>query len=318
MTRARRVAQQALRMMVLMGALVAVAASSAWAGPVIIDGTDANDHGSVSGGVNENGWLYMQKALENIAGQIAAGVTKVVADVGTTSSDARNSIDSAFTLSSLPGAGWTLTHVDGAAPIDAWLAALSTANTGILYIPTAGNAVGDLIGAELAIINARATEINNFVAGAGDPTMGGGLFSQGESPGAIGAYGWLTTLIPGIVVTDVGGGGVGADMTLTADGIAAFPGLTNADLAGADPWHNHFSGNLGGLKILATAPQGGTTRNIILGGGAGTVIGCGLPGQPACPTHDQVIPEPSSLLLFGLGGLGAGLVRRRRTKPRKT
>jgi hypothetical protein len=49
--------------------------------------------------------------------------------------------------------------------------------------------------------------------------------------------------------------------------------LTNADMAGADPWHGYFSGSLGSLSVLGTAPDtAGVTRNLILGGGAGTVI----------------------------------------------
>lgn len=291
--------------------IFAFSSSLGLAGPVIIDGTDANDHGSVSGGVNQNGWLYMQSALENLAGQVTSTAAKVVVDLGTTSGQARDAINSAFNLSSLVAAGWSLLHVDGVTDIGNWLTALSTTNTGILYIPTVGNASGDMTSTELAAVNLHATEINNFVAGAGNPAQGGGLFAQAESPGTAGAYGWLTTLIPGIIVTDVGGGGVGTNMTLTPDGTAAFPGLTNTALANADPWHNYFSGNLGGLKVLATAPDNsGITRNLILGGGAGTVIGCGQPGQPPCT--GSPVPEPASLALIGIGLSVFGVMRRRK------
>lgn len=276
-------------------------ASAAYAGPVIIDGTDANDHGGTSGGANVTGWLYMQKALENLAGQVGNG-NKIVVDLGTSGSTAGAAIASAFNLSSLPGAGWTLVNVDGAANIGSYLGGgtvngASTANTGILYIPSANNSNGDLTGAELTEINNNAASIATFVGGAGNPATGGGLFAMGES--GPGAYGWLSTLIPGIVVTDIGGGGFGTDITLTPDGVTAFPGLTNADLSGADPWHNYFGGNLGSLKVLGVADFNGSEA-IILGGGAGTVI--------------QPNPLPETMSLFGALPVLAGLIFMARRK----
>src|SRR2546422_11490763 len=92
-------------------ALLAVTATRLMAGPVVIDGTDANDHGFSTNGVNADGWLYMQKVLENLASQLDPSVVKVVVDLGThatgtisaTNSHARDAINSAFTFSSLPG-----------------------------------------------------------------------------------------------------------------------------------------------------------------------------------------------------------------------
>jgi hypothetical protein len=285
-------------------------ATQAYAGPVIIDGTDANDHGTALGGVNQAGWLYMQKALENLAGAVTPTASKTVVSLGTDTGQAAIAIQSAFTLSSLPGAGWTLTHIAGAPAINTYFSTLSTANTGILYLPTAGNSGGDLDTAELAAVNANAAKINAFVAGTADPTTGGALFAMAES--GTGAWGWLTGLIPGIVPVDQGSTGIGTDITLTAAGAAAFPGLTNAQLAGADPWHGNFSGNLGGLSVLGVALDDvGVQQNVIIGGGAGTVIACGLPGQPACPTQ---LPEPGTLALMAFGALGlARLIRRRKS-----
>jgi hypothetical protein len=284
----------------LAAAVVLSLGQTAWAGPVIIDGTDSNDHGGTSSGANVDGWLYMQKALENLASQIDASVTKTVVNLGATSGGALDAITSAFTLSSLPGAGgWTLSTVDGPVLIDAWLSGLSTANTGILYIPTADLTGGDLEDDEAAVINTHGTDINAFVAGPGDPLLGGGLFAMAQSPdGGVTPYGWLTSLLPGITITELGSG---SGLTLTADGTAAFPGLTSADLS-TGPWHNYFEGDFGGLKVLATAPQSDETRNVILGGGAGTVI---VPEEPG------VIPEPGTIALFMLGMTGFGMVRRR-------
>ena len=243
-------------------------------GAVIIDGTDANDHGDNEGpgGSNRNGWLYMQKALENLGGQVPAGSAKLVIDLGTQEgTKARRAIDSAFNLSGLRAAGWEIRHVDGPANITNWLANLSGANTGILYLPTynqclggTGECTGDLDAQEMAAINAQAGKIANFIG-----RDNGALFAMGESnrTGATGAWGWLKTLFPLINPTDLGpGSGSTTEITLTPEGQAAFPGLTNRDLAGADPWHNYFTGNLGTLKVLGTAPQGGATRNVIIGG----------------------------------------------------
>jgi len=297
------------------GLALACFATGAAAGPVIIDGTDANDHGSVSGTTNLGGWEYMQRALENLAAaRLAANpaAMKVVVDLGTTPAGAgvtaRNAIDSAFNNSSLPGAGWTLSHVDGAA-IAGFLATLSPTTTGILYIPTAGHAVGDLLAAELAAINAAAAQINSYVSGTGDPTQGGALFAMGETQlGATPEFGWLSALLPGITFTDQGVGGIGTNITLTAAGMAAFSGLTDADLVNADPWHNWFGGNLGGLSVLGVAnDNAGVSRPVIIGGGAGTVIQCGVPGAPPCPA-----PEPGALPLLGIALLALGLAVLRR------
>lgn len=286
------------------------AAGAVHAGPVIIDGTDANDHGSVSGGVNQSGWKYMQRALENLGNSVTTSAAKVVNVIGTSAGLglAGTSIASAFGLSSLASNGWTIQYHDGAAAITTFLTNMNTANTGILYMTTGNLSGGDMDSGEMAAVNAMASQINTFVGGAGNPSQGGALFAMGQS--GANAFGWLQTLIPGITSTDAGGGGIGSDITLTAAGAAAFPGLTNGDLAGADPWHSYFSGNLGGLSVLGTALQNGVTRSVIIGGGAGTVLQCGDPGQPACPT----IPEPGTLPLVGLAGLGLALLGARRRK----
>lgn len=283
--------------------------TAAHAGPVIIDGTDSADHGGFNGSVNTGGWQYMQRALENLGTTVSTSVAKVVTVIGTaTGTTAGNAINSAFTQSNLFGSGWSISFVNGASAITSTLTTLSTSTTGILYLSTASAVTGDMDTSEMAAVNGAASQINSFVSGAGNPLLGGALFSQGET--GTGAYGWLSTLIPGIIATDVGGGGIGTDISLTAAGSVAFPSLTNADLALADPWHGYFSGNLGGLSVLGTALQNGVSRNVIIGGGAGTVLQCGQPGTPPCQT-----PEPGSMVLMVTAGLALlGLRRRRLSK----
>ena len=80
-------------------ALLSTLILPAMAGPIIIDGTDANDHGFVSGGVNQQGWAYMQRALENLASQ-CTGCVKVIRVLGGSPEDAGvcTNVESAGTL----------------------------------------------------------------------------------------------------------------------------------------------------------------------------------------------------------------------------
>ncbi|MBT5048199.1 MAG: PEP-CTERM sorting domain-containing protein [Rhodospirillaceae bacterium] len=284
----------------------ALAISPASAGPVIIDGTDANDHGSYSGVANVTGWEYMQRALENLGTTVSGSAAKVVRVMGLSSpgscggatSANGSSYQCAFQHSSLPGMGWTIAYDSTMSALTGMT--LSTANTGILLLPTVGLASGgDMSSAELAIVNANAALIQSFNGG----LTGGALFAMGEI--GTGAFDWLSTLIPGITFTTHGGGGISTNVLLTGAGAGAFPGLTDADLAGADPWHVDFRGNLGSLIPLGQAPQGGLTRDVIIGGGVGTVI---TPDPP--PTG--VVAEPGTLALFGLGLAGIGFARRRK------
>src|SRR5437867_3558346 len=70
---------------IMLSLVLLVLSKSLYGGPVVIDGTDANDigHGSVTNGVNQQGWLYMQKVLDNLASQVDPSVVKVVVDIGT-------------------------------------------------------------------------------------------------------------------------------------------------------------------------------------------------------------------------------------------
>lgn len=277
--------QKLLRATLSSVALSLMLATGAQAGPFILDGTDADDHGSASGGQNFDGWFYMQRALENLAPGVTNG-NMVVASLGASSS-ALTAAQSAFNLSSLPGAGWSFTSHPSAADITTFFSVGGDAgSTGIVMLPSDGIG-GGMDNTEEAALAAAATEIDSFLAG------GGALFSMGHD------YQWLSALLPNVVVTRFGGSGT---LQLTAAGSAAFPGLVNSDL-NAGPFHGEFSGDLGGLSVLFVDSNDNDAVGIGSRGGSVT--------NPDPPTQ---VPEPGmlALLLSGLGVAGGFATRRRR------
>ena len=296
------------------------------AGAVVIDGTDSNDHGFFSGGANQTGWFYMQQVLENIQPNVTNGnrlLLSVGADpalaFGGQRQQAAEAIASSFRLSTLPGLGWTIAFVEGATDIDTLLdggianafdqnnAAITVrlSQVGILYFTTSSNSFEDLTAQELAVVNAHGVDIANYVNG------GGGLFAQAESPFSfqtvVEPFGWLTSIFPNVVTTDIGGGGTGVfDVQITPAGMTAFPNLMVTDLS-FGPWHNYFGSTVAGPDgVVGTADDdfaplapavtdvdqftGGVRRNLILtsAGGQTTTglritIDSTLPATPTVP-----------------------------------
>ena len=282
-------------------AAMSVASMAAVAGPVILGGDDLTDHGSrTAGGVNQAGWLYIEKAV----GNVLTGVSRTLA--GTTNYDIvalGSAVNASFNGGNAGGAigsvaqvlGKTVLYVDGAAAVTQFFQDLASGVVDARMLWMAGTgAVNDLDVAEGAQLTINAAAINAF------GSSGGGIMAHGSG---VDAYGWLSALLPGI--TEVGQcNETGA--TLTAAGQAAFTGLSNNNVnAAAGPCHSSFTGNFGGLQTLAVDGDG---RSYIIGGGANTVIQCGDPGQPPCPT----VPEPGSLPLVLLAGLGLALPQLRR------
>jgi hypothetical protein len=255
-------------------------ASPAWAGPFILAGTDADDHGSASGGANQDGWLFMQRALENIGAGVTNG-NKVVAVLGSTSS-AATAANSSFDLSSLVGAGWSRANISTASFADFFggVSATNVNNVGILIMDSNGNIGGGVSGTAFV---PYAPTINSFVGG------GGGLFSQANG------YQWLSALLPAVTIT----GEFLTGISLTASGSAAFPSLTNADLS-AGPYHNRFN-NSSPIPVLGTGNTTGSA--IIIGGTGGSITNPG----------GGTVPEPATLALLGFGIAAVGAMRRRRS-----
>ncbi len=263
--------------------------SGAQAGPFILAGTDADDHGSFSAGVNQDGWLFMQRAIENIGSAVTNGnnVVYVLGSTNTAStSDAYDAATSAFTHSSLASSGWTINYVDGAANIATFLQG-GGAGAGLIMLDSGANASGGLAADERSALATNASFINSFVG------AGGGLFSQANG------YSWLSALLPSVTVNSLQTTG----LQLTAAGTAAFPGLSNADLS-AGPYHENFT-NIGSLPVLATGINTLANLNVILGASGGSITD---------PTVTPAIPEPSTYALMLAGLLGIGWFGRRRQR----
>lgn len=274
------------------------------AGPVIVGGDDLQDHGFFSAGVNQEGWKYIELAITDLftnqtrAADSGAATTVDVAALGSAFSTATSSNGGGAIRSAVAATGGasTVSYHDGAAAINQFFTDLAAGTINPAVIWLAGTGTSNVLdSAEGAALVANAAALNTYVAN------GGGLMSHGT--GTVG-LGWLSTLLPGINIT---GGCSSSGATLTAAGQAAFPGLTNADVdANAGPCHNSFSGDFGGLVSLVNDGQG---RPYIIGGGTGTIIVCGQPGQPECPTG---VSTPATLPLLGLGLIGLASVLRRK------
>jgi hypothetical protein len=252
---------------------------SAMAGSFILAGTDADDHGFADIGGNQDGWLFMQKSLENIAPGVTNG-NKVITVLGS-SGNALTAASSAFNLSTLVGAGWSLQVVDGDANLTSFFngtAAFNINNAGILMMDSGGNVGGGATLSERGVFTTNATVIDSFLG------AGGGLFSQSNG------YGWVSALLPTLGVVNQSQTG----LALTADGSSAFPGLNNGDLS-AGPWHNSFT-NVGSLPILATSTTASTFgAPVILGAFGGSVT------QPKPPS----VPDSGSTLALMFGSIGS-------------
>ena len=221
-----------------------VVPAGALAGPVILGGDDLTDHGQTDGaGTNEQGWLYMERAVGNLLPNVTRANDNSIAALGSSGpvDPDTNGGDAGAGITSAAGkAGMTVQYFDGDVAIAGALQAIGNGSYSPAIIWVAGDGASndldgcDGAGTEGQAITDQAGVINTFV------TEGGGLFSHGT------CYDWLSALLPTVTTVD---GGSSDDLYRTAEGVAAFPGVSDADF-NAGPWHNHFEGDLGGLQVL--------------------------------------------------------------------
>ena len=235
---------------------------------------------------NVYGWKYVMLSLKGmLATEQRAGANNSIAVIGTDGSDAYATgigvtpNDGGVSCTNNSGAGDTycmmevvkaeldrlngadaaptVTYYETAAEVTAFFNALTagTTNVAVVFIPgddgfnDLGNgATGDTMDydplvttpMEQALIDS-ATDIATF------NVQGGGLLSSGVRHYAS----WLSVLIPTIsATTDDTSDYIG----MTADGTALWTGLTDRDISSV--WHNHFTGDLGALQVLALGYAG--------------------------------------------------------------
>ena len=270
--------------------LVALAGpGTAAAGPVILGGDDLTQHGQAdSSGAPENGWLYMERALANIAPKVTRPNDNTIAALGSAAAPATDGGNAGAGLGLAAGRlGLGVTYYDGEAAINDFFNKLRAGQTRPKIVWLAGSEAdndfsesGGCSGSEMRALTANAAALDQFVS------TGGGLMSHGV------CYQWASALLPGLKTVESGSSD---DLFLTQEGIGAFPGVSNQDI-NAGPWHNHFEGNLGGLQALARSndvkDSTGQQAAVILGGGAVTIT---PPPPPTCVNPTVVRDRKVSL-----------------------
>ena len=238
-----------------------------------------------------DGWKYIEVSLKQmLATEQRAGATNSIAVIGTngtsayvtgegwTENDGGVSCvndDSSDTycmmevikaeLDRLNGAtaAPTVTYYETAAEVTAFFNALTagTTNVAVVFIPgddgdndledgaTDDDTVNDdplvTTPMEQALADS-ASDIATF------NVQGGGLLSSGSDN----YLSWLSVLIPTIGIADEP---TSSEIGMTADGAALWVGLYDEDIYA--PWHNHFTGSLGALKVLGLGFENWTDTN---------------------------------------------------------
>jgi uncharacterized repeat protein (TIGR01451 family) len=272
-------------------AVLAVTATTAGAvgGPVILGGDDLTAHGSTDdSGASEDGWLYMERAVGNIKGQVGRANDNSIAAFGSEARDVENGEggDAGMAIKNAANKnGMTVRYFDTVEEINNGFGSIANGSYNPAIIWIAGDDASNDIencegeGSDGQAITNNASVINNFV------NSGGGLFSHGV------CYTWLSALLPGLTTVESGSSD---DLFRTPAGEAAFPNVSNDDF-NAGPWHNYFEGDFGGLDVLVRSQdrqdRSGQQAAVVIGGGQVSLTE--KPADLAIAKVDSADPSPA-------------------------
>ncbi|MEX1233005.1 MAG: pre-peptidase C-terminal domain-containing protein [Planctomycetaceae bacterium] len=222
-------------------------------GAVVIDGGDREEHGDASAGadgtlgtaddINNDGWLYIEQLVDfGMRGSLNNAPNDVLV-IGAT--------DSGFGFGAL-AAITSVTTVLGLSQTVITGGEILTTNFNdykLIWVPSNGlNTFGGITEGDLALLESRRVDIQNFVNNGGSVNAFTEAFSANP-------YGWLQLPDPFIISTNVNGVD---DLFKTQAAIDAGLTITDQELSNGVPYHNEFIGPPGfnGLKPFVISASG--------------------------------------------------------------
>jgi len=237
-------------------------------GPVFLDGGDRDDHGSRSNNQNQDGWKFIEQAINfantNSKNTGGAGVLVIGIEPTDDKTQAQRAIEAAAGQ-----LGLEVTFVWGNNILSANLSQYK-----LIYVPSDfNNTEGGITDEDLARLTARKTDVQNYIN-----VTGGGLVALTEAY-AENPYSWLALPDPfSIAITG------GIDLVQTPALAAAGFNITDQELTNGTPWHNNFVGPPGFNRLQPWVVDPDTGWIVTLGtaagaGGIGTRAGTATAGD---------------------------------------